>query len=206
MRFNFAINNIIGVENFMAAMLGVHLAEAKHFAVGKRSVQFFADLDEVIYFFDTQGQPLFFTVRFNIGDFPNGLLSVMDGEQILRQSIINMLEHFIVGAMGRRHCKKFFDPINAIDAHGLGDLHCVGAPRGDHFLSGADKKTREAIFRMKRGTSEEPGEFLDSLVIKRFVGANGINHAASGPKEYDHVSGCELKSKGKLGNGIESNT
>ena len=89
--FLFSVDNKCTAEDFVTAVLRVHLCKTVHFAVGQPAFQLLAYFVEVGYFFIAQCQSFLFVVGFDILDINNRVRLFTDREDVLVQTVIDTL-------------------------------------------------------------------------------------------------------------------
>ena len=99
-------------------------------------------------------------------------------EYILVETVIHTLQHGIMLSLLALHGEVFFNAVDALKTHVLGDFNGVGAPRRNHFTSRAHVPSFDVLLIEHFGLAIEPAEFL------HFVGTKGMIHAGG----YDALS------------------
>ena len=77
-----AVDDESAAENFVTAVLAVHLRETKHFAVGERTAEALAKSFQVIHFFGAESQTFRLIVGFNIVDINDRIRRTSDSEGV----------------------------------------------------------------------------------------------------------------------------
>ena len=102
------------------------------------------------------------------------------------------------------HGEILFDTCNAAEVHVLSNLYGIGAPRGNHFASGADKPAGKRVVLFGCGVSVEPAKFIHFGLAEWVIDLCG-NHALlrCSKKQYHRVvfgvSGFRCKVNGIFG-------
>ena len=143
-----AVDDKGAVEDLMPAVFRVDLRETEKFAVGQVAPELAAQPGKIINLLRAQGKPLFAVVGRNIGDETHRFRLVMNMEDLLAQSPVQVPEHRVKPLSRPIHRKsyivnrKFFYPADPADPHILGYLHGVCAPWCHHLAAGADPGSR----------------------------------------------------------------
>ena len=151
----FAVDNEGTTEDFMPAMLGIHLRKPEHFAVGQVTFQFFAYFIEVAHLVGAQRKSFLLVVGRNIVDIHDRIRLPVDREQLLVKVVIDMLQHRVMSLL-RREGNIFFDTRNSFQAHVLRDFDSIRAPRRDHLTTRPDKSSLNHIRLYRSGAAEQP--------------------------------------------------
>ena len=77
-----AVDDESAAENFVTAVLAVHLRETKHFAVGERTAEAFAKSLQIIHLFGAESQTFRLIVGFNIVDINDRIRRTSDSEGV----------------------------------------------------------------------------------------------------------------------------
>ena len=144
----------------MAAVLGVDLREAEHLAVGQLAAQLAAHLVQVGDLLSAQRQAFLLVVGLQVVDVDDRIRLLADGEYHLVQPVIDALQHRVVIRLGRADGEVFLDAGDALQAHVLGDLDRVRAPRGNHLAARADEMSFHGLSTCRCRAAEEPHQLF----------------------------------------------
>ena len=106
-----------------------------------------------------------------------GIGCMPDREEILVQSVKDLLQHRIYNCQLQIVICKFLNALNARDSHVLRDLNGICAPWGDHLFPGTDEGPVQNGFGDTFRIAEKPVQFINICDGERFAGLNGIDPA-----------------------------
>ena len=152
----------------MAAVFRVDLCKAEHFAVGELAPELSFDFVEVFNLFGREGKAFALVVFLYVFDvFYRGGLDV-GREYFLVEVVVHPLQHGVVFGVFVGYGEILLYARNAFKAHVLCDFHRVGAPRGYHLASRANKVSFERCGFQFFCTAVQPAKFI------YFVGAEVV--------------------------------
>ncbi len=169
-----AVDDELAVENLVAAVLRIDLREAEHLAVGERTPHLLAHALQVGDFIGAQGQTLLAVVLLHVLDVDNRVGLLVDGEDALVESVITAVEHGVEGGVlpvGR----ILLDAAYSLQAHVLGNLHGIGAPRGYHLAPRAHVVALDALSVDEPGARKQPFKCSHALRIETCGGLHCEN-------------------------------
>ena len=183
-----AVDDERAAENFVAAVLGVDLREAKHLGVGEFPPELLLHAVEILYLGGREGETFLLVIGFEVFDVDDGRGRVVHGEDVLIQPVVEALQHgvaaVVAGVLG--HGEELLYTRNAAEVHVLGDLHGIGAPRRYHFASRAGEASCECFKFKQFGVAVKPAQFLAFFFRKHVVHLRG-NDAAGGGAEKQNL-------------------
>ena len=147
-------------EDLVSAVLGVHLREAEELAVGQGTTETLGECLEVVDLLFTECEPLALAVGTYVSYLTDRLCHLVVSEYALVKSVIEVLEHRVVGGIGTRDLLEGLDTCDVGDPHIAHDLYGIGAPWGDQLPPSPDEDTRESRAVEGYRPPEEPGESL----------------------------------------------
>ena len=145
-------------EDLVSAVLGVHLREAEELAVGQGASESLGELLEVLDLFVTESEPLALAVGSYVPHLTDRLCHLLVGEYALVESLIEVLEHRVVGGISTRDLLEGLDTCDVGDPHVTHDLYGIGAPWGDQLTPCPDEEAWERLAVEGCCPREEPGE------------------------------------------------
>ncbi len=181
-----AVDDERAVENLVAAVLGVDLREAEHLRVRQRPAQAGAQALQVGNLGVGEGQALPLVVCLEVRDVDNGVGGLVDGEDVLPQAAVEVLEHGVVLRVGAAHGEELLNAGDAADAHVLGNLDGVGAPRGDGLPPSPDEEAGQRLRRHVFRPAKKPCQFADVDVCQRLGRLDG-QYVVSSEKNYHRI-------------------
>ena len=95
--------------------------------------------------------------------------AVLDGENVLIESLVKALEHGVVLGVLVCHGEVLLDAHDAFDGHVLGDFHGIGAPGGHHLAAWADEVAFERLALDGRSLAVEPTKFSGLFLRQRML-------------------------------------
>ncbi len=140
----------------MAAVLGVHLRETEHLAVGKGTSEFIGKFPEILFFFLAERKPFSAVVNRDVVNMYDGIGLAVNVEYLRVQTIIKAEKHpvelrFVVA------CEiELFYACYSLEAHVLGNLYGICAPRSNHFFTGTDETALYGSGHERCGAPEQP--------------------------------------------------
>ena len=187
----FAVYDEGSVENLVAAVLAVDLAEAEHLAVCKRTADLPGQTFQVGDFLLAQGQSLLLVIGCEVLYVYNLVRLLVNGKYILVQSFVKPLEHLVIH---RNQCtfrtsaldpgtlnRSFFSasafvngrevllhPFNAGNVHVLGNLHGSCAPWSYHFPARTGEVSFDSLSLYQGSLAQEPFKCIDVIVRELF--------------------------------------
>ena len=170
----------------MPAVFGVELGKPENFRVGQRTSQLTFHAVEIVDFGRREGKSFLFVVGFQVFYGLDFGRFMMDGEDVLIQSVVHTLQHRVVVGLCRFHGEEFLNTADAGEVHVLRDFHGIGAPRGNHLATWPDKPAAEHRSIAQFGTAVEPTEFLNFIVRKLVVNAGGNDAFRRGTEKENH--------------------
>ena len=126
-------------------MLAVDLGKAEHLRVGEFASQLFFHVMEVTNLFGTERQTFLLIVGFKIFYILNGRGLVMNGEDVLVETVIEALKHRVVVGILACHGEILLYTRNAAETHILSNLYGIRTPRCDHFAARPNILARQAF-------------------------------------------------------------
>ena len=166
-------------------MLGINLCKAEDLAVGQRTAEVLLHLLQVRDFLGAERQAFLLVVGFQVLDVQDGFGLAVGGEDILIQALVHALQHRVVVGVLVLHGEIFLDARDALETHVLGNLHGIGAPRGNHLAARAHEVSRQVVFSLGGSLPKKPAKFADVRSIGRVVALGG-NHALRGGSEKEN--------------------
>ena len=121
-------------KDLVAAMLGVDLSETEDLAVRERASVLLLYLVEVGDLLGREGESLLLVELLEVVHALDGLGVVVDGKDLLVQTVIHALEHGVVVGISVGHREELLYTRNAAEVHILGNLNGICAPRRNHYL------------------------------------------------------------------------
>ena len=183
-----AVDDERAAEDFVAAVFGVDLREAKHLGVGEFPPELLLHAVEIFYLGGREGEAFLLVIGFEVFDIDDGRGRVVHGEDVLIQPVVEALQHgvaaVVAGVLG--HGEELLYTRNAAEVHVLGDLHGIGAPRRYHFASRAGEASCERFMFQQFGVAVKPAQFLAFFFRKHVVHLRG-NDAAGGGAEKQNL-------------------
>ncbi len=156
----------------MAAVLGVDLCKAIHLAISQLSTNFCGYAFQVVDLLLAEGQAFLLVVGFDVVDILQRFGLAVDGKHVLVEILVTVLQHRVVRSLLRLHFLEFLDADDALDAHVLGNLYGIGAPRRNHLAARANEMAFHHFFFDFLGVAEKPCEFGNGFLGKP---VNGID-------------------------------
>ena len=208
-----AVDDPVGVENLVAAVLGVDLREHDELGVGRVALHFLVSGDEVVDFGRAHGEaPVDVGLAEGFGAFGHewhgaqlGGLEV--GEEVGYVGVDRFGHTVVQGEEGQAevvHCQHHavlsdqaevdapLDACDALDGAVVEDVGRLGGPRGDRALTRGDE---EAAFAVEVAVCGEEGEgAFVGFVAERVVGLDEIGF--DGVDLGDRQLGCSSVERG----------
>ena len=161
----------------MAAVFRIDLRKAEYLAVGQLPAESTAQLFQIGDFVFAEGKAFLFVVGCHVIDIDNRVWLLADRINILIDRMVLSTQHRIEGSIFVVGFDKLFDSFDSFQAHVLGDLHGIRAPRGDHFATWADKYARDTFRVDAVCTSLQPlqtGKLLFRKLYGRLYGKDRV--------------------------------
>ncbi len=130
-----AVDDKLTAEDLVAAVLRVDLSETEDFAVGERTPVLFLQLVEISHLVLAEGKTLFLVVLFEVIDVLDRFWLVVDGEDILSDTVVHTLKHRVVLSVLAIHREVLLNTRNAVKTHILSNLNGIRTPRSNHFTA-----------------------------------------------------------------------
>ncbi len=172
----------------MTAMLGIDLREAENFAVGKWASKAFRQLTQIVFLVSRKGKAFAFVICRDVVDIYNWSRRVLGLESGGAEVVVDTLEHRVVrGIPFGSDTHKLFDTRNAAETHVLGNLNGIGAPRSNHFFTGAYETAFESLGCERLCTFEQPREAVNLIACQLMVRLHEKHLLAILLEESNHI-------------------
>ena len=170
-----AVDDEHTAEYLVAAVLRVDLREAENLRVGQRAAELFLNLVQILYFLGRQRQTFLLVVFLKVVNVLDRLRLVVDGEDILVESVVHSLQHWVVVGIFAAYGEVFLYTRNAVQIHVLCNLNGIRTPGGYHLAARAYEISAEAVFFYECGIAIKPAQFLYFLIIELMVSFSSNN-------------------------------
>ena len=148
----------------MAAVLRVDLCETEYFRVCKRTAQFLLYLMEIFNLFSRQSQTLLLVVFLDVLHALDRLRLVVNGEDVLVQTLVHALKHRVVVGIFRVDGEVLLYTRNAVEAHILSYLYGIRTPWSNHFAAWAHEEALDGLTLYECSTAVQPTQFIDLIL------------------------------------------
>ena len=177
-------------------MLGVDLCETEDLAIRERASVLLLYLVEVGDLLGREGEALLLVELLEVVHALDGLGVVVDGEDLLVQTVIHALEHRVVVGLGRIYGEILLYAADSLQGHVLRDLYRVGAPRRDHLAPGAYEISLQLIIIYRLGIAVKPTKFAYLFFGKLVICLRGNHALRPCPEKKNHNLSSKLGNNG----------
>ena len=163
------------------------MRKTEDFGIGQRSSVFLLQRVQIGHFVLAECQSFLLVVLFQVVHVLNGLRPVVNGKDVLVQTVIHTLQHGVVGSLFRLHGEVLFYTQNAVKTHVLSNLNGIRTPRSNHFTAWADEVSIQRLGFFGRGVAIEPTQFVNLILIGLMVNLCRNHGLGRSSKEKNHV-------------------
>ena len=183
----FAIDDKCSAKDFVAAVFRVDLRETENFRVSQFASQVIFHLFQVVHFLFGECKPFFLVIGFEVFNVDDRFRLAIGGKHILIQAFVHALQHRVEFSVFIFYGEVLFNPADAIAAHVLGDLYCIGTPGSNHFAAWSHETAFQVFFTFRSGFAKEPTEFFVIVRCERLVALYGNHALGRGSEKKNHV-------------------